>query len=97
MDLFLGKTYDAFLSRPQRGRVGSRLAVRLTSRFTRGIPLELPMVSANMDSVTEAPMARVLALEGGIGVIHRAMPVEAQGREVACVKRGHGGVVGGPT
>ena len=96
MDLFLGRTYDDFLFRPQRGRVGSRLAVRLTTRFTKGIPLELPMISANMDSVTEAPMARVLALEGGIGVIHRAMPVEAQAREVERVKRSHGWVVEEP-
>jgi IMP dehydrogenase len=95
-DLFLGRTYDDFLFRPQRGRVGSRRAARLTTRFTRGIPLELPIVSANMDSVTEARMARVLALDGGIGVVHRAMPVEAQAREVERVKRSHGWVVEEP-
>jgi IMP dehydrogenase len=49
-----------------------------------------------MDSVTEAPMARSLALEGGIGVIHRAMPIEAQTREVERIKRSHGWVVEEP-
>jgi IMP dehydrogenase len=95
-DLFAGRTYDDFLFRPQRGRVGSRSNVRLSSRFTRGISLELPLVSANMDSVTEAPMARVLALEGGIGVIHRGMSVEEQARELERMKRSHGWVVEEP-
>ena len=94
--LFQGRTYDDFLFRPRRGRVGSRREVRLTSLFTSGIPLELPIVSANMDSVTESRMARAMALEGGIGVIHRAMPVEAQAREVERVKRSHGWVVEEP-
>lgn len=70
--------------------------MRLTGRFTRRIPLELPIVSANMDSVTEGPMARVLALEGGIGVIHRALPVADQAAEIARVKRSHGWVVEEP-
>ena len=95
-DLFLGRTYDDFLFRPQRGRVGSRHSVRLRTDFTRGIPLELPIVSANMDSVTESRMARSMALEGGIGVIHRAMTIEAQMREVERVKRSHGWVVEEP-
>src|SRR5882672_2930980 len=95
-DLFLGRTYDDFLFRPQRGRVGSRQSVRLTTGFTRGIPLELPIVSANMDSVTESRMARSMALDGGMGVIHRAMTIEAQAREVERVKRSHGWVVEEP-
>jgi len=95
-DLFHGRTYDDFLFRPQKGRVRSRGGVRLAGLFARGIPLELPLVSANMDSVTEAPMARVLALEGGIGVIHRAMSIEDQAREVERVKRSHGWVVESP-
>ena len=68
----------------------------LTGRFTRHVTLELPIVSANMDSVTESPMARVLALEGGIGVVHRAMPIESQAREIERVKRSHGWVVEEP-
>jgi IMP dehydrogenase len=70
--------------------------VSLTGRFTRHVTLELPIVSANMDSVTESPMARVLALEGGIGVVHRAMPIESQAREIERVKRSHGWVVEEP-
>src|SRR5438093_13597918 len=89
-ELFDGGTYDDFLFRPQKGRVGSRRDVGLASRFTREITLELPVVSANMDSVTEADMARVMALEGGIGIIHRAMPIELQAGEVERVKRSHG-------
>lgn len=95
-DLFRGRTYDDFLFRPQKGRVGSRGAVRLASRLTDAIGLELPIVSANMDSVTESGMARVMALEGGIGVIHRALPIEEQAREVERVKRSHGWIIEEP-
>jgi IMP dehydrogenase len=95
-DLFQGRTYDDFLFRPQKGRAASRRDVRLRSRLTGRIEVELPIVSANMDSVTESPMARVMALEGGIGVIHRAMPIEQQAREVERVKRSHGWVVEEP-
>jgi IMP dehydrogenase len=70
--------------------------VRLTGHFSRQVTLELPIVSANMDSVTEAPMARALALEGGIGVVHRAMPIEEQAREVGRVKRSQSWVVEEP-
>lgn len=93
---FVGRTYDDFLFRPQRGVVGSRQAVTLKSRLTRRLSLELPVVSANMDSVTDAPMAKTLALEGGIGVVHRAMSIEAQAESVARVKRSHGHVVERP-
>ena len=93
---FVGRTFDDFLFRPRRGVVRSRRSVRLTSRLTRSISLELPIVSANMDSVTTSDMARTLALEGGIGFIHRAMPIEAQADEVRRVKRRHGYVVPDP-
>jgi IMP dehydrogenase len=95
-DFFRGRTFDDFLHRPGKGRIGSRQSVQLTGQFCRSVPLELPIVSANMDSVTEAPMASMLALEGGIGVIHRAMPIEAQARELGRVKRSHGWVVEEP-
>ena len=95
-DLFRGKTYDDFLLRPHKGVVGSRHAVSLGSMLTPQIPLELPIVSANMDSVTSGTMARTMALAGGLGIIHRAMPIEAQAREVKRVKRSHGHVVEHP-
>ena len=94
--VFLGKTYDDFLVRPQQGVVGSRRVIGLTSRLTPQLTIELPVVAANMDSVTEMAMAKTMALEGGMGFIHRAMTIEAQARQVARVKRSHGFVVEQP-
>jgi IMP dehydrogenase len=93
---FIGRTYDDFLFRPQRGVVGSRREVSLECRLSRHLRLELPVVSANMDSVTDARMAKAMALEGGLGFIHRAMPIAAQAEAVAKVKRSHGHVVEQP-
>jgi len=93
---FIGRTYDDFLLRPQLGVVPSRRDVSLRTSFSRRISLELPVVSANMDSVTGPRMAQALALEGGIGFIHRAMPIAAQAESVARVKRTYGYVVEQP-
>ena len=93
---FIGRTYDDFLLRPQLGIVPSRRDVSLRTSLSRRISLELPVVSANMDSVTGARMAQALALEGGIGFIHRAMPIAAQAESVARVKRTYGYVVEQP-
>lgn len=93
---FVGKTYSDFLFRPQRGRVASRRQVPLSCRLSRDLEIGIPIVAANMDSVTEAHMAKTLALEGGIGVIHRAMPIDQQAEEVRKVKRSHGYIVENP-
>lgn len=93
---FVGRTYDDFLFRPQEGAVQSRRGVSLRMRLSRHLDLDLPVASANMDSVTDARMAKVLALEGGIGIVHRAMSIEAQAKSVAQVKRSHGHVVEEP-
>jgi IMP dehydrogenase len=93
---FVGRTFDDFLFRPRQGVVDSRRAVTLGCRLTSALSLELPVVSANMDSVTGGAMAQALALEGGIGFVHRGMSIEAQAREVALVKRSHGFVVEEP-
>lgn len=93
---FVGRTYDDFLFRPQATALGSRRDVSLASRVSRRLTLELPVVSANMDSVTEAPMAVAMALEGGLGVVHRGLPIAAQAAEVARVKRTQGHVVDRP-
>lgn len=93
---FVGRTYDDFLLRPRRSVVSSRGEVELRSPLTRNLTLELPVVAANMDSVTTAEMATALALEGGLGFIHRGMTIEAQAQEVDKVKRTHGFVVESP-
>jgi IMP dehydrogenase len=93
---FVGRTYDDFLFRPQPGVVSSRREVSLKSRLSRRLSLELPIVSANMDSVTDARMAKALALEGGLGFVHRGMSIAAQAQSVEQVKRSHGYVVEEP-
>src|SRR5262245_24611644 len=93
---FVGRTYDDFLFRPQCGRVASRRAVSLRSRPSRRLNLELPVISANMDSVTGTRMAKTMAFEGGIGILHRAMSIEEQALGIERVKRSHGHVVEAP-
>src|SRR6185503_18154448 len=92
----VGRTYDDFLFRPQAGIVASRGEIALGGRLARDLAVELPVVSANMDSVTGARMAKTLALEGGLGFIHRAMTIEAQARGVGKVKRSYGYMVEQP-
>lgn len=80
-----GLTFDDVLLLPSYSEVLPR-EVCLQGRFSRNITLDIPVVSAAMDTVTEAPMAAALAREGGIGVIHKNMSIEAQAAEVASVK-----------
>ncbi len=82
-----GLTYDDVLLVPRRSRVRSRQDVSTSSRFTPGIELAVPIVSANMDTVTMAPMAVAMAQLGGIGVLHRFLSVEEEAAEVRRVKR----------
>ena len=70
--------------------------VKLGSRFSRNIRLNIPVVSAAMDTVTEAPMAIAIAREGGIGVIHKNMPIAAQAAQVRKVKRADSGMIYDP-
>src|SRR5687768_13628691 len=93
---FLGKTFDDFLFRPQRGVVSSRKGVHLALPLSRHLELSLPIISANMDSVTGSSMAKTLALEGGVGIVHRGMSIVDQSREVSHVKRSHGYIVEKP-
>ena len=85
-------TFDDVLLVPAYSEVLPR-EVDLSTRLTRKIRLNLPVVSAAMDTVTEARLAIAIAQEGGIGIIHKSMTVEAQAREVARVKKYESGVV----
>ncbi len=83
----LGLTFDDVLLVPRRSDVTSRLQVDTRTRFSRHIDVAVPIVSANMDAVTESEMAIEMARGGGIGVIHRFLTVEQQVGEVRRVKR----------
>ncbi|NLA27789.1 MAG: IMP dehydrogenase [Firmicutes bacterium] len=90
-----GLTFDDVLLIPAKSRVLPR-DVDVSTALTRGIRLNLPLMSAGMDTVTECRMAIALAREGGIGVIHRNMSVEKQAEEVDRVKRSEHGVITDP-
>src|SRR6195256_729881 len=85
-------TFDDVLLVPRLSSVHPR-TVDVRSRFTRGISLNIPLVSAAMDTVTESEMAIAIAREGGIGVIHKNMPVDRQAAEVDRVKRSESGMI----
>src|SRR6266849_7475098 len=85
-------TFDDVLLVPRLSSVHPR-NVDVRSRFTRGISLNIPLVSAAMDTVTESEMAIAIAREGGIGVLHKNMPVDRQAAEVDRVKRSESGMI----
>ena len=70
--------------------------VSTASRLTRNIELQIPLVSAAMDTVTEARLAIAIAQEGGIGIVHKNMTIEQQAREVRAVKKYESGVIKDP-
>jgi IMP dehydrogenase len=90
-----GLTFDDVLLVPAESAVLPN-DVSTATRFSRGIRLELPVVSAAMDTVTEAPMAIALAREGGIGVVHRNLSIAEQVAEVDRVKRSEAGMITEP-
>jgi IMP dehydrogenase len=92
----LGLTFDDVLLVPRRSSVASRTGVDTAARLTRRLRLAIPVVSANMDTVTEAAMAIAMAQAGGLGAIHRFMTPERQATEVARVKRAESFVVEAP-
>jgi len=85
-------TFDDVLLVPRHSSVHPR-NVDTRSRFTRRLPLHIPLVAAAMDTVTESEMAIAMAREGGIGVIHKNMPVDRQAAEVDKVKRSESGMI----
>ena len=90
-----GLTYDDVLLIPARSEVLPR-EVDIQTRFTREISLQVPIVSAAMDTVTDANLAIAIAREGGIGVIHKNMPIEMQMEHVRKVKRAENGMIYDP-
>lgn len=90
-----GLTFDDVLLIPSYSEVTPR-EVSLGCRFSRNIHLNIPIVSAAMDTVTEAPMAIAIAREGGIGVIHKNMSIAAQAAQVRRVKRAENGMINDP-
>ena len=90
-----GLTFDDVLLIPAYSEVLPK-TVELQTRFSRNIVLNVPFVTAAMDTVTESQMAIAIAREGGIGVIHKNMSIENQAREVAIVKRAENGMIYDP-
>lgn len=90
-----GLTYDDVLILPRYSEVMPR-DVNTETYLTRDIKLNIPIISAAMDTVTESSMAQALAKEGGLGVIHKNMTIERQAEEVAIVKRSESGMISKP-
>ena len=90
-----GLTYDDVLLVPAYSQVLPR-EVNITSRFTKNISINVPVVSAAMDTVTESQMAIAMAREGGIGVLHKNMTIEQQAVKVRKVKRAESGMIMDP-
>lgn len=90
-----GLTFDDVLLVPSYSEVLPK-EVSLATRFSRNIRLNIPFVTAAMDTVTESQMAIAIAREGGIGVIHKNMSIEEQARQVAIVKRAENGMIYDP-
>jgi len=87
-----GLTYDDVLVVPAYSEVLPHM-VSTATKFTKNITLNVPVVSAAMDTVTESKMAIAIAQEGGIGVLHKNMSIESQAFEVRKVKRSESGMI----
>ena len=90
-----GLTFDDVLLVPRHSTIHPR-EVSTVTRFTRAIPLQIPLISAAMDTVTESDMAIAMARAGGIGVIHKNMPIDRHAAEVDRVKRSESGMIMNP-
>ncbi|MHB1159874.1 MAG: IMP dehydrogenase [Chloroflexota bacterium] len=92
----LALTYDDVLLEPKHSSIASRRDVDSSTRLSRNISMAIPIVSANMDTVTESAMAMAMARMGGIGIVHRFLPIQRQMEEVRRVKRVEGWVIEDP-
>jgi IMP dehydrogenase len=91
-----GLTFEDVLLIPRRSPIKSRRDVSTRTRLTDRLILNIPVISANMDTVTEARMAIAMAKNGGIGILHRFMTIEQQVKQVQRVKRAQGFIVEAP-
>src|SRR5881394_3522448 len=91
----LGLTFDDVLLRPAKSEMHPNF-VDVSTRLTRNIRLNIPIISAAMDTVTEARLAIAMAQHGGLGVIHKNMPIDRQAEEVDKVKRSEAGMIVDP-
>jgi len=87
LDIREGLTFDDVLLVPKFSDVSSRSQTDLSTRLSRNISINIPLISANMDTVTESSMAVTIAREGGIGIIHRFLSIKEEVNEVLKVKR----------
>jgi IMP dehydrogenase len=91
-----GYTFDDVLLIPQRSDIRSRKQVNTSVELAPNIKLNIPIISANMDTVTESGMAIALAREGGLGIVHRYLTIEDQVKEIQKVKRAQGYIIYDP-
>ena len=89
-------TYDDVLLVPQYSDVDSRRLISTQTKLTKQITLQIPIISANMDVVTESEMAIAMAREGGIGIIHRFLSIDEQARKIQRVKKAESFIVESP-
>ena len=87
MEIREGLTFDDVLLVPKFSDISSRSQTNLSTKLSRNISINIPLISANMDTVTEAPMAVIMAREGGIGIIHRFLTIDEEVNQVLKVKR----------
>jgi len=96
MEIRTALTYDDVLLVPQKSDIISRQDVDTSTRLTKNISLKIPILSANMDTVTESEMAIAMSLAGGIGIVHRFCDIATQAKEVAKVKRKQNIIIDNP-
>ena len=96
MEFREGLTFDDVLLVPKYSDITSRSQTDLSTKLSRNITLSIPFISANMDTVTEAPMAVTMARAGGIGIIHRFLTIQEQAKEILKVKRAGSVIIENP-